>query len=125
MDSRISSTSVARQPAAMQSSSTVANNSAPVNSAPVELKIPKVEIKVDTETLKKNLEVAINHINEMMRDGGRNLSFAIDPSRKGQPVVIVRKEDTGEVIRQIPNPEVLKVAHSIDALKGLLMNKQI
>jgi uncharacterized FlaG/YvyC family protein len=37
----------------------------------------------------------------------------------------VRKEDTGEVIRQIPSPEVLKVAHSIDALKGLLMNKQI
>ena len=120
MDSRISSTSVARQPAVMQSSSTVASNS-----APVELKIPKAEIKVDTETLKKNLEVAINHINEMMRDGGRNLSFSIDPSRKGQPVVIVRKEDTGEVIRQIPNPEVLKVAHSIDALKGLLMNKQI
>lgn len=125
MDSRISSTSVARQLPAMQSSSTVANNSAPVNSAPVEMKIPKAEIKVDTETLKKNLEVAINHINEMMRDGGRNLSFSIDPSRKGQPVVIVRKEDTGEVIRQIPNPEVLKVAHSIDALKGLLMNKQI
>ena len=53
------------------------------------------------------------------------MSFEIDPSLKGQPVVIVRKEDTGEVIRQIPNPEVLKVAHSIDALKGLLMNKQI
>ena len=120
MDSRISSTSVARQPPAMQSSSTVANKS-----APVELKIPKAEIKVDTEALKKNLEVAINHINEMMRDGGRNLTFAVDPSRKGQPVVVVRKEDTGEVIRQIPNPEVLKVAHSIDALKGLLMNKQI
>ena len=125
MDSRISSVSVAQQSPGMQPSSTVANNSAPVNSAPVELKIPKAEIKVDTETLKKNLEVAINHINEMMRDGGRNLSFSIDPSRKGQPVVIVRKEDTGEVIRQIPNPEVLKVAHSIDALKGLLMNKQI
>ena len=125
MDSRISSTSVARLPAAMQSSSTVANNSAPVNSAPVELKIPKAEIKVDTETLKKNLEVAINHINEMMRDGGRNLSFAIDPSRKGQPVVIVRKEDTGEVIRQIPNEVVVKVAHNIEALKGLLMNKNI
>ena len=120
MDSRISSVSVAQQPIAMSVASTVASNT-----APVELNIPKAEIKVDTETLKKNLEVAINHINEMMRDGGRNLSFEIDPSRKGQPVVIVRKEDTGEVIRQIPNPEVLKVAHSIDALKGLLMNKQI
>jgi flagellar protein FlaG len=95
------------------------------DSAPAELKIPKAEIRVDTEAMKKNLDVAISHLNEMMRDGGRNLSFEIDPSRKGQPVVIVRKEDTGEVIRQIPNPEVLKVAHSIDALKGLLMNKQI
>jgi flagellar protein FlaG len=120
MDSRISSVSVAQQPIAARASSTVAGNT-----APVEINIPKAEIKVDTETLKKNLEVAIDHINEMMRDGGRNLSFEIDPSRKGQPVVIVRKEDTGEVIRQIPNPEVLKVAHSIDALKGLLMNKQI
>ena len=112
MDSRISSASVAQQPIAMRTPSTAASNS-----APVELKIPKAEIKVDTETLKKNLEVAINHINEMMRDGGRNLSFAIDPSRKGQPVVIVRKEDTGEVIRQIPNPEVLKVAHRSMRLK--------
>ena len=75
--------------------------------------------------MKKNLEAAISHLNELMRDGGRDISFQMDPSIKGQPVIIVRKEDTGEVIRQIPSPEVLKVAHSIDALKGLLMNKQI
>ena len=120
MDSRISSVSVAQQPIAMRAPSTVGSNT-----APVELKIPKAEIRIDTEAMKKNLDVAISHLNEMMRDGGRNLSFEVDPSRKGQPVVIVRKQDTGEVIRQIPNPEVLKVAHSIDALKGLLMNKQI
>jgi len=120
MDSRISSVSVAQQPVAMRAPAL-----AQTNVAPVELTVPKVDIQINTETMKKNLEVAINHINEMMRDGGRNLTFAVDPSRKGQPVVIVRKEDTGEVIRQIPNPEVLKVAHSIDALKGLLMNKQI
>jgi hypothetical protein len=56
MDSRISSVSVAQEPIAMRAPSTVASNT-----APVELKIPKAEIKVDTETLKKNLEVAINH----------------------------------------------------------------
>lgn len=122
MDSRISSNSIPQQTIAMRTPAEV-----PVarSSAPVEMAIPKADIRVNTEEMKKNLEVAINHLNEMMRDGGRNLSFQIDPSRKGQPVVIVRKEDTGEVIRQIPNPEVLKVAHSIDALKGLLMNKQI
>jgi flagellar protein FlaG len=122
MDSRISSNSIPQQTIAMRTPAEV-----PVarSSTPVEMAIPKADIRVNTEEMKKNLEVAINHLNEMMRDGGRNLSFQIDPSRKGQPVVIVRKEDTGEVIRQIPNPEVLKVAHSIDALKGLLMNKQI
>jgi flagellar protein FlaG len=120
MDSRISSTSVAQQNFAMRSSA-----AAPITAAPVELTIPKADIQVNTEAMRQNLDVAINHLNEMMRDGGRNLTFEIDPSYKGQAVVIVRKEDTGEVIRQIPNPEVLKVAHSIDALKGLLMNKQI
>jgi uncharacterized FlaG/YvyC family protein len=43
----------------------------------------------------------------------------------GRPIVVVRKEDTGEVIRQIPNEVVVKVAHNIEALKGMLMNKKI
>jgi len=120
MDSRISSTSVAQQTIAMPPPAV-----ATITTSPVELTIPKADIQVNTEAIRQNLDVAISHLNEMMRDGGRNLTFEIDPSYKGQAVVIVRKEDTGEVIRQIPNPEVLKVAHSIDALKGLLMNKQI
>jgi len=120
MDSRISSVSVAQQPVAMSTPM-----SASSVSPQVDMVVPKAEIQVNTEVMKKNLEAAISHLNEMMRDGGRDLSFEMDPSIKGQPVIIVRKEDTGEVIRQIPTPEVLKVAHSIDALKGLLMNKEI
>jgi flagellar protein FlaG len=120
MNTRISSVPVAQQSVAMRSPS----NS--LGASPqVDLSVPKVEIQVNTEAMKKNLEAAISHLNELMRDGGRDISFQMDPSIKGQPVIIVRKEDTGEVIRQIPSPEVLKVAHSIDALKGLLMNKQI
>jgi len=120
MNARISSVSVAQQSVAMPSPSNSTSAS-----PQVELSVPKVEIQLNTEAMKKNLEAAITHLNEMMRDGGRDLSFEMDPSIKGQPVVIVRKEDTGEVIRQIPSPELLKVAHSIDALKGLLMNKEI
>ena len=119
MNTRISSVSVAQQPVAMRTPTPPSNTG-----SQVELSVPKVDIQINTEALKKNLDAALNHLNEMMRDGGRNISFHIDPSIKG-PVIIVRKEDTGEVIRQIPSPEVLKVAHSIDALKGLLMNKEI
>jgi len=86
--------------------------------------VAKSEVMVDNERMRKNLDAAIEHINTVMRDGGRNLSFAIDPAL-GRPVVVVRKEDTGEVIRQIPNEVVVKVAHSIEALKGVLLNKEI
>ena len=83
--------------------------------------IPKAEIKVNVEEMKKNLDQAIGQLNDNMRDGGRNLAFAMDESL-GRPIIVVKKEDTGEVIRQIPNEVVIKVAHNLDKLKGLLFN---
>jgi flagellar protein FlaG len=82
------------------------------------------EVRVDSERMRKNLDQAIQQLNETMRDGGRNLSFAMDDTL-GVPVILVKKQDTGEVIRQIPNEVVIKVAHNLDAIKGLLLNKQI
>ena len=84
----------------------------------------KSHVPVDMERMKQNLEVTIGRLNEQMRDGGRNVTFAMDETL-GRPIVLVRKLDTGEVIRQIPNEAVVKVAHNIEALKGLLMNKKI
>ena len=84
----------------------------------------KSQVPVDMERMKQNLQVTIGRLNEQMRDGGRNVTFAMDEAL-GRPIVVVRKEDTGEVIRQIPNEAVVKVAHNIEALKGLLMNKNI
>jgi len=84
----------------------------------------KSHVPVDMERMKQNLEVTIGRLNEQMRDGGRNVTFAMDETL-GRPIVVVRKEDTGEVIRQIPNEVVVKVAHNIEALKGMLMNKKI
>ena len=84
----------------------------------------KSHVPVDMERMKQNLEVTIGRLNEQMRDGGRNVTFAMDETL-GRPIVVVRKEDTGEVIRQIPNEVIVKVAHNIEALKGMLMNKKI
>ena len=83
-----------------------------------------VEVKVDNEKMKKNLDQAIHQLNEVMRDGGRNITFSMDEDR-GTPIILVKKQDTGEVIRQIPNEVVIKVGHSLDAIKGILLNKQI
>jgi flagellar protein FlaG len=83
--------------------------------------IPKAEINVNVEQMKKNLDQAIGQLNDNMRDGGRNLAFAMDETL-GRPVIVVKKEDTGEIIRQIPNEVVIKVAHNMEKLKGLLFN---
>jgi flagellar protein FlaG len=40
------------------------------------------------------------------------------------PVIAVTDKDTGELIRQIPAEAVLRVAHSIENLKGVLYNDQ-
>jgi len=84
--------------------------------------IPKAEVKVNTEQMRANLTEAITRLNEIMRDGGRGLNFAVDHVL-GAPIVLVRNSDTGEVIRQIPNEVVVRVAHSIEALKGMLHNQ--
>jgi uncharacterized FlaG/YvyC family protein len=70
---------------------------------------------------KKNssMRVAIEQINNVLKDGGRGLSFVLDPA-VDQPIVKVMREDTGEVIRQYPNEAVVRVAHSIEKLKGVL-----
>jgi len=94
--------------------------------------VPKVElpplvrpeIKVDLDKMRRNLQDALTKINDMMVDGGRNLGFSIDPALS-QPVIIVRKLDTGEVIRQIPNEVVVSIAHNIENLKGVLLNRKV
>jgi len=82
------------------------------------------EIKVDLDKMRSNLQDALTKINDMMVDGGRNLGFSIDPALS-QPVIIVRKLDTGEVIRQIPNEVVVSIAHDIENLKGVLLNRKV
>jgi flagellar protein FlaG len=37
-------------------------------------------------------------------------------------VITVKNSSTGEVIRQIPDEALLRVAHNIDDIKGLLHN---
>jgi len=63
-------------------------------------------------------------MNERMQDGGRGLAFKLDPSLN-RPVVTVTNQETGEVIRQIPNEVIIRMARSIDQTKGNLLNAKV
>ena len=105
----------------------VAQNATPVSDQAQKAVVTppaRAQVKIDTETMRKNLQEAITRINDMVRDGGRGLNFSLD-EKLGRPIVLVRKLESGEVIRQIPNEVVVKVAHSIEDLKGMLHNEVI
>ena len=83
----------------------------------------RLNVAANSQKMQQELRNSIDHLNRMMKDGGRNLSFSMDHAL-GQPVIVVRKDDTGEVIRQIPNETVVSVAHNIELLKGILLNRR-
>ena len=85
--------------------------------------VVRSNVAANGQKMQQDLQQSLEHLNRLMKDGGRNLSFAMDKAL-GHPVIVVRKEDTGEVIRQIPNEAVVSVAHNIELLKGILLNKR-
>ena len=95
--------------------------SVPEITRPKIVPIERPDIKVDTEGAKKRLDNAIRLMNDRMQDGGRGLAFKVDPSLN-RPVVTVTNQETGEVVRQIPNEVIIRMARSIDQAKGNLLN---
>lgn len=69
------------------------------------------------------LENAVNHINQVLRQANRNLEFSVDAETKRVIVKVVDTE-TGELIRQIPSEETLAISRAIDTdQKGLLLKQ--
>ena len=75
--------------------------------------------RAEAEQTRRELKQAIERMNQQAIKDGRKLNFAIDDVTD-QMVITVRKAETGEVIRQIPSEAVLRVAHNMEQLKGLL-----
>jgi len=95
----------------------VAKAVTPVEKAPA----VKFEPLVDPAEMRANLEAAIEKLNQQVERNGRGLNFAID-EKLNRPIITVRSTATGEVVRTIPNEVVIKVAHNIEDIKGLLMD---
>ena len=60
----------------------------------------------------------------MMQKNGRALNFSVDKVAQ-RTVITVKNSDSGEVVRQIPDEALLRVAHTIEELKGLLYHATI
>jgi flagellar protein FlaG len=83
----------------------------------------KVDLGYDAKQERAKLQQAIDQLNSQMKDKNRDLSFSLD-ERINRNIITVKKLDTGELVRQIPSEEFVKLAHSLEDMKGLLFNQK-
>ena len=69
------------------------------------------------------VERAAQAVSEMLRPMARGLAFSYDHT-SGDTVVQIIDTDTNEVLRQIPNEEMLAIARALDRMQGLLINSR-
>lgn len=67
----------------------------------------------------ETVEEAVSAIQEFVQTVRRNLNFDLDDS-SGRVVVKMTDAESGEVIRQIPSEEALKLAESLAEARSLL-----
>jgi flagellar protein FlaG len=60
-------------------------------------------------------------IESYLRSVGREVQFSIDTA-SGRTVVSIRDTNTGEVVRQIPSEEVLRLAQSLGSQPNSLID---
>nr|WP_252736166.1 flagellar protein FlaG [Aestuariibacter sp. A3R04] len=78
-----------------------------------------------------DVEVAAREVEAFLQVQNRNLAFSVDEETK-RSVVTVKDSESGDVIRQIPSDEVLRLAERIKNLQedvgssvGVLVNNQV
>jgi flagellar protein FlaG len=92
-----------------------------VSLSPKVIEHKQVEIQFNPAQERENLKQAVRMLNEQVKETNRGLGFRMDEVLNA-PVVTVTSAQTGEVVRQIPNEVVIRIAHNIEKVKGMLFN---
>jgi flagellar protein FlaG len=95
-----------------------ATGKAAAKAAPAPVEQP--EVKVPSAAMEA-LKAAAKEIEAYLQKSGRSLEFRVDDA-SGRTVVSVRNPQTGELIRQIPNEEVLRIASALNIRNAALVD---
>ncbi len=89
--------------------------------------LPQAGQSVPPPVSADQLSAAVDAINQFLKANARQFVFQLDSSSGKSRVTIVNPQ-TGDVVRQIPDPNVLEMAQNIGtsglALTGLLVNSR-
>ena len=80
--------------------------------------------KAASQPTEKNVDAAVIEINQVFKSANTSLAFYVDKSSQ-RFVVEVKDTNTGESIVKFPGEAALKIAESIESLKGVLFDKTL
>ena len=80
--------------------------------------------EVKGEVKGKDLEQALSRVREVFQKADSRLEFSVDPDLD-RVVVKVMDGDSGTVIRQIPQQEVIDLAKRLETPTGLLLHHKV
>lgn len=82
------------------------------------------QASASVEPTDASINEAAKRIDAYLRSAGRSLEFRVDET-SGRTVVSVRDVNTGELIRQIPGEEVLRIAEMAHEQTIVLLNARV
>ena len=77
-----------------------------------------------SEVNKKELDQALARVREVFQKADSRMEFSVDPEL-GRVIVKIMDGESGTVIRQIPQQEVLDLAKSLETPTGLLLHHKV
>jgi flagellar protein FlaG len=81
-------------------------------------------VPASTTDMSMAVRAAAAQIDSYLKSVGREVEFRVD-EETGMTVITVRETATGDVIRQIPNEEVLQLARSLESGSAALIDLKV
>jgi flagellar protein FlaG len=103
-----------------------ADQAAAAPQAPVAAPAPSALAVSGAEVAKPSREAVVQaaqHIESFVKSVGRSLDFSVDPTT-GDNVLRVLNSESGEVVRQLPSEETLRIARAVDYIQSVLVNQR-
>ena len=80
-------------------------------------------VSASSSAVRAELQEAVGVANEKLLQRGQKLDIGVD-EESGTIVIRVSDQKTGEMIRQMPSEEALRITRSIDRLTGILVDQK-
>ena len=80
--------------------------------------------KGTSEPDREQLLAAVADMQDFMDAAGRNIQFQLDDD-SGRMIVKVTEASTGDVIRQIPSEEAVRLAENLSEIRSLLFSVEV